>query len=120
VMAIMTYPLALIFSALSLMPVLHFPPWALAVALPPFILGFLVWVVQKNAEPKAEGQADTPDECWRAGDIYVNPTDPAVFVEKRDGFGFTFNFCNPWGVRILALFLAGMGALVAFLIWSQR
>jgi multisubunit Na+/H+ antiporter MnhB subunit len=120
VMTIVAYPLALIFGSLSLMPVLHFPPWALAVALPPFVLGFLVWIVQKNAEPKAEGQADTPDECWRAGDIYVNPADPAIFVEKRNGFGFTFNLGNPWGVGILVLFFAGIGALVAFLIWSQR
>jgi uncharacterized membrane protein len=120
VMAIVAYPLALIFACVSLMPLIQFPPWALAVALPPFLLGFIVWVVLKNAEPKAEGQADTPEECWRVGDIYVNPADPAIFVEKRDGFGFTFNFGNPWGVRILVLFFAGIGALTAFLIWSQR
>jgi len=120
VMTIVAYPLALVFGSVSLMPLVHFPPWALAVALPPFILGFIVWIVQKNAEPKAEGQADTPEECWRAGDIYVNPADPAIFVEKRDGFGFTFNFGNPWGVRIVVLFFAGIGAITAFLIWSQR
>ena len=120
VITIVAYPLALTFGSVALMPLIHFPPWALAVALPPFILGFIVWIVLKNSEPKAEGQADTPEECWRAGDIYVNPADPAIFVEKRDGFGFTFNFGNPWGVRILVLFFVGIGALTAFLIWSQR
>ncbi len=120
VLTIVAYPMALIFGAVSLLPLMQFPPWALAVALPPFILGLIVWIVRKNAEPKAEGQADTPEECWRVGDVYVNPADPAIFVEKREGFGFTFNFGNPWGVRILVLFFGGIGALTAFLIWSQR
>jgi uncharacterized membrane protein len=37
----------------------------------------------------------TPDECWKGGVIYYNPADPAVWVEKRFGIGWTFNFGNP-------------------------
>jgi hypothetical protein len=120
VLTIVTYPLALIFGAVSLIPLVYFPFWVIAVLLAPFIVGLIVWIVRKNAEPQPEGQASTPDECWHLGDIYINRADPAIFVEKRDGFGFTFNLGNPRGVAILALFLAGMGALTAFLIWSQK
>jgi Family of unknown function (DUF5808) len=38
----------------------------------------------------------TPDRCWKAGIFYVNPADPALFVEKRHGIGYTLNFGNPW------------------------
>jgi uncharacterized membrane protein len=120
VLTIITYPLALIFGGVSLLPLIYFPPWIVAVSLPPFILGLIVWIVRKNAEPKPEGQADTPDECWHAGDFYYNPADPAIFVEKRVGVGFTFNLGNRWGIATLGLFLAGIGALSAFLMWSQR
>ena len=115
VMTLIKYPMALIFGGVSLLPLVSFPPWLIVASLPPFIVGLIVFIVRKNAEPKPEGQADTPDECWRLGDIYINPADPAIFVEKRDGVGFTFNLGNPWGIATLALFLAGIGALVAFL-----
>ena len=36
----------------------------------------------------------TPDECWTWGMIYFNADDPAVFVEKRFGIGYTLNFAN--------------------------
>jgi uncharacterized membrane protein len=37
----------------------------------------------------------TPDECWKGGLFYYNPSDPAVFVEKRFGVGWTLNLGNP-------------------------
>jgi uncharacterized membrane protein len=33
----------------------------------------------------------TEDRHWKAGFIYVNPDDPALFVEKRFGIGYTLN-----------------------------
>ena len=36
----------------------------------------------------------TPDECWKWGLFYYNPEDPAVWVEKRFGIGWTVNFGN--------------------------
>ena len=99
VMTIMEYPMALIFGGVSLLPLVYFPPWLIAASLPPFIVGLIVFIERKNAEPKPEGQADTPDECWHLGDIYINRADPAIFVEKRTGVGFTFNLGNPWGHR---------------------
>ena len=63
------------------------------------------------AEP-APGQKrmeNTDDDLyWKLGVIYVNPTDPAVIVEKRFGIGWTLNFGRP----VAWLFLAGIAALV--------
>jgi uncharacterized membrane protein len=38
-----------------------------------------------------------PDDCWKLGVFYYNPDDPAVFIEKRSGLGYTVNFGNTWG-----------------------
>lgn len=48
----------------------------------------------------------TPDKCWRAGEFYVNPDDPAIFVEKRFGIGYTFNFARPAAWVLMSLILA--------------
>jgi uncharacterized membrane protein len=34
----------------------------------------------------------TPDEAWLWGIFYHNPDDPALFVERRSGPGYTMNF----------------------------
>ncbi|WP_030982983.1 DUF1648 domain-containing protein [Streptomyces sp. NRRL S-1813] len=44
------------------------------------------------------------DRYWRgAGSLYVNRADPALLVQKRSGFGWTFNFGNPRALLLLAL-----------------
>ncbi len=47
----------------------------------------------------------TPDECWKWGLFYYNPADPAVWVEKRFGIGWTFNFGHPRAWFILGAIL---------------
>lgn len=37
------------------------------------------------------------DRYWYAGIFYNNPDDPAVFVPRRFGLGWTVNFGNPMG-----------------------
>ncbi len=44
------------------------------------------------------------DRYWYGGIFYNNPDDPAVFVPKRFGLGWTLNFGHPQG----KLFLIGM------------
>jgi uncharacterized membrane protein len=44
----------------------------------------------------------TAENRWYAGSIYYNPDDPAVMVQKRSGFGYTFNFGNHWSLVFLA------------------
>jgi uncharacterized membrane protein len=46
----------------------------------------------------------TADACWIGGLLYFNRTDPALFVEKRMGIGWTVNFGNPWSwVSVIAV-----------------
>jgi uncharacterized membrane protein len=47
----------------------------------------------------------TPDSCWLLGRLYFNRADPALFVEKRMGLGYTLNLGNPvsWLVMIVAV-----------------
>jgi uncharacterized membrane protein len=54
----------------------------------------------------------TPDRCWKAGLFYVNPEDPAVFVPKRAGIGYTLNFGRPAGWAALLAILAVPLAIV--------
>lgn len=46
-----------------------------------------------------------PDEEYR-GFLYSNPDNPALFVPKRSGIGYTLNFGNPWSWAVLTLIIA--------------
>jgi len=41
------------------------------------------------------------DRYWNAGVFYNNPDDPALFVPKRFGIGWTLNFGHPQGRFVL-------------------
>ncbi|MBV8199549.1 MAG: DUF1648 domain-containing protein [Acidobacteria bacterium] len=55
--------------------------------------------------PGAAAIGDRSLGHWKAGIFYVNPDDPAIFVEKRFGIGYTLNFAHPvsWLVLCLAI-----------------
>ncbi len=54
----------------------------------------------------------TPDHCWKWGMFYINPDDPALFVEKRFGLEYTVNLGNPWSwVLVPATIVIPFGAL---------
>jgi uncharacterized membrane protein len=44
----------------------------------------------------------TDDARWLGGLFYINPADPALFVEKRMGIGWALNFGNLWAWLLLA------------------
>ncbi len=48
------------------------------------------------------------DKYWKLGMFYYNPDDPAVFVEKRFGVGWTNNFARP----LSWIFFIGLFALI--------
>jgi len=55
--------------------------------------------------------------AWRAGVFYVDRNDPALFVPKRAGFGYTFNFGHPAALPLTLLTLVvplavALGALL--------
>lgn len=81
---------------------------------------FLVWVIRRwtamqraekaalaNRPPTDVPQGDrTEDRYWRWGGLfYYNPNDPAMWVEKRFGIGWTANLAHPTARRILVLLL---------------
>jgi uncharacterized membrane protein len=56
----------------------------------------------------------TPDSRWKGGLFYYAPDDPAIFIEKRFGIGYTVNLARPavWLVLLLltaAPFLLALG-----------
>jgi uncharacterized membrane protein len=54
----------------------------------------------------------TPDKYWKLGLIYINRNDPALFVEKRFGIGFTLNFGHPGAWVFLAVLVAVFVAII--------
>ena len=65
---------------------------------------FLVRLVLIGRKFRAGGDG-TPDQCWKLGFLYINPADPAIFVEKRLGIGYTCNFGNQTAWVFLGLIL---------------
>lgn len=55
------------------------------------------------------------DRYWKLGGIYVNSNDPAIFVERRVGLGWTINFGNPRGLLVMFFILALPFAFTAFI-----
>jgi uncharacterized membrane protein len=66
-----------------------------------------------SAAPVGDG---TLDRYWKAGIFYVNPDDPAIFVEKRLGIGYTLNFARVGAWILLLLTLLVPIALTLWLI----
>lgn len=57
-----------------------------------------------------------PQTGWK-GFIYYNPDDPALFVAKRWGIGWTLNFANRWAwvyVVIIAALTVGPFVFVSY------
>lgn len=55
------------------------------------------------------------DQYWKLGQFYFNKNDPALFLEKRFGVGWTINFGQPlaWIILLLIIALAiGIPALL--------
>jgi uncharacterized membrane protein len=53
-------------------------------------------------EAGTRAAVDSPDDdrFWKAGIFYVNRDDPALFVQRRFGVGWTLNLGHPAGVAI--------------------
>ncbi|MCL2493016.1 MAG: DUF5808 domain-containing protein [Clostridiales bacterium] len=75
--------------------------------------------VAGNADKTADtGAANAPvdnDAYWKLGQFYFNRNDPAIFVEKRFGIGWTMNWGHPVSWLIIA---AVVVVIVAVLIAS--
>lgn len=63
--------------------------------------------------PKRTPSASHPyddDAHWKLGAVYFNPKDPAIFVEKRYGIGWTINYGQ---VKTWVILLGVIGIIVA-------
>jgi uncharacterized membrane protein len=62
-----------------------------------------------GTEPQDARGDRTPDDAWRVGGLfYYNPSDPAVWVEKRVGLGYTLNMGNSRAWLLVAMLLLPM------------
>jgi uncharacterized membrane protein len=117
IFVVVMYLMAFLFTAVGLMPLVQVPPAAFMVVTLAFVAAALVIGYRRNADPNAPVEA-TPEECWTLGTFYRNANDPAMFVQKRVGFGYTINFGNVWSYVVLGGFALGMMALAFYLKWS--
>lgn len=61
----------------------------------------------------------TADRYWKLGLFYINRDDPALFVEKRFGIGYTLNFGHI-GAWVFIGALVAITVMIIFLVPSQH
>lgn len=77
-------------------------PVPLMILLPLLLLmPALLYAYRESIKPR-DPVDPTPNECWKGGMIYCNSNDAALFVQRRDGMGFTINFGNRWSWALFA------------------
>lgn len=90
-------------------------PWGilLAAVLPIAVVLGVAWRTgQSGSRVKTTPEKPTgldyrdDDRYWLGGQLYVNRADPAIFVAKRYGFGWTLNMGNPVAWILLGSLLA--------------
>jgi uncharacterized membrane protein len=110
----MMYFISAMFTASTLIPVVGYSPLWFLIPIPLFVVFVLVWAYKTVRDPRMPSE-ETPDACWRGGFIYYNPEDPAAFVQKRVGFGYTLNFGNRMVWVIAGVVLAVVFAATVWL-----
>jgi uncharacterized membrane protein len=95
-----------------------------------FIFVALGWLVVKGLAVRREMreiagpgslESTAPTEGWVGGMIYYNRNDPAVWVEKRIGIGWTLNFAQPFAWVIMGLVIVvPLGIVVAMLLGAGK
>jgi uncharacterized membrane protein len=107
------YFIAVLFSVIATLPIAPFPPSMVLIPGLLFPALLLIWVIRVLRDPSMPVD-QTPDDCWYLGSIYVNAKDPAIFVQKRIGFGYTINMGN----RLAWMFMGGFLAAIVGLIFT--
>jgi uncharacterized membrane protein len=113
---VLLYPLTLAFVVGGLLPVMKSSPDSMmlfaVVIMLLTIAGVVYWSYRKLSAARETDVSPEPqaDAYWKAGLFYYNPGDPALFVAKRMGIGYTVNFAH----KVVWLLLAGI-LIAAFL-----
>jgi uncharacterized membrane protein len=114
------YFMAILFSLMSVRPILAHTtrlPTGVSIVLALVILSvvsLLAWMYWLGQGGRRQVPVDeivppgdgSPDDGWKAGIVYYNPDDPALFVERRMGWGWTLNFGHRASWLIVAIILA--------------
>jgi uncharacterized membrane protein len=106
ILLLIMYPVSFTFGMVGLLPLMAFPMWLIPAISFGFVAVLIVWAAVKIRSPAVSDVVPEPqsDSYWKAGMFYFNPDDPAIFVSKRVGIGYTMNFAN----RMSWLVVAGM------------
>jgi uncharacterized membrane protein len=103
--------ITILYCGTSLLPLAHDPSKLIplvAIAETVFIVGILGFVAFRwlqMPEAISAAQDSTDPRFWKAGLVYYNPADSALWVPKRFGFGYSLNFGRPVSWLVLGLFL---------------
>jgi len=109
ILEVLLYPLTFSFVMVALLPFgLVVPVWLVPTIMLLFVAGLIYWSYRQITVPASADAVPEPqsDSYWKAGMFYYNPNDPAIFVAKRVGIGYTMNFASKWTWVVLALTLA--------------
>jgi uncharacterized membrane protein len=103
--------IALLFGAipLKLTGVVAIPTPVMALGPLALLIPAMAYALHESNKPRDPDP--TPNECWRGGIIYYNPNDAALFVQRRDGMGFTVNLANRWSWAIYGSLLLVLASL---------
>ncbi len=78
------------------------------------VVPLVMWWTGRFDRPGSPDEGDrSPDRAWKLGMIYFNPDDPALWLEKRFGVGYTLNFGRPMAWVIILGLLGGIALLIA-------
>ena len=95
-------------AAATLLPLLtpsdETPQRSLPFAMLSIFTAIFIWAMRKARQSRDRSDT-TPDECWKLGQFYYNPQDPAFLVERRFGLGYSPNFARPLSWIVIAVFV---------------
>lgn len=114
-MIALMYLFGFVFALVGLLPLRHFSLIVFLLPMLLFVVVILAYSYKLSSDPDVSADA-TPDSSWRLSSIYSNRADPALFVQKRFGLGYTLNFGNPMSWLIIAM----MSALIPAAIFLLR
>lgn len=76
------------------------------------------WGLRKASQLRDSADT-TPDECWKLGQFYYNPDDPAYLVERRFGLGYSPNFAKPSACIATAVYFLLPAIVIATLVITR-
>jgi Predicted membrane protein len=129
----MGFLLTVLFGAIPMQQLYGFDIGILLALFLTFVAIILLWAVRlgfvtgqggsrirlpEDASAAAAGKVNRDDDkYWILGQFYYNPDDPALFLEKRFGIGWTMNFARPLAWII---FLAPVLLVAALIFLVER